>query len=75
VEVRVSGPQSLLDALSPGELEAVADLTGRPPSATDLPSAELLVRPVNGARRELADLEFSVVSDGPIRVTWEDAAE
>jgi len=75
VEIRVSGPQTVVDALSPSELEAVADLTGLPPSATDLASADLVVRPVAGAGRALADLEYQVLHDGPIQVTWEDIAE
>jgi YbbR domain-containing protein len=75
VEVRVSGPQVVVDDLSAGELEAVADLTSLPPSATDLRSADLLVRPVSGAGRALANLDFEVLHDDPIQITWEDVAE
>jgi hypothetical protein len=75
VEVRVSGPQTVVDALTSREVEAVADLTGLPPSATDLASADLVVRPVAGAGRALADLEYQVLHDGAIQVTWEEAAE
>jgi hypothetical protein len=72
VEVHVTGPEIIVHSLSPDQLQAVADLTGQPPSATDLRSSSLVVRPAEGTARGLEELEYSVIGAGSIRVTWEE---
>jgi YbbR domain-containing protein len=69
-DVRVTGPRESLEALTAGDLQVVADLTGLAASATDLPSSRLQVRPVDaGATPE--GLEFFLVSTDTIHLTWE----
>jgi YbbR domain-containing protein len=69
-DVRVTGPRESLEALTAGDLQVVADLTGLAASATDLPSSRLQVRPVDaGSTPE--GLEFFLVSTDAIHLTWE----